>query len=103
MHIAKTLQEFFTRPGVWAQGAAAKTAENKAVDASSQKAVSWCLGSAIRLVYKSEREQEIRQKLLELLNEGLDHTLVYESIECWNDDPKRKYKHIRSLICKANV
>ena len=101
MKIPKTVREFFARPALWCKGAAARLADGKGTGSNDPQAVSWCLASAVNLVYGDEKSSLIMQQLLAIINR--DRTSRFESLEPWNDAPERKYKHVRQLICEADI
>lgn len=94
------MQLLLDAPEKWAQGAAARDAEGREVNAFASDAVSWCIGAAISKVYEMEARQLgvfLHQIVLE---EESDH---YGGIVLWNDDPRHTYEDVVLLLKKAWV
>jgi len=96
-----TLQQFFSRPSRWTKGVTARDHNGNPCEADSKHAAALCLSAAVHHIYGET--EEIPRRLLEIINEDLDHTQAFETLADWNDEEKRTFKDIRALITKADL
>lgn len=91
----KTLQELYARDWTWTQGAAARTLDGRAVNASNPKACCFCLAGALAVIYSDEADIKVRAAL-----RYRTHPLWLSE---WNDDPGRTIDDVRKLVEEAGV
>jgi len=98
----KSLQQLFRSERRWCQGTDAKDVNGQDVDPSDDQAVCFCLGGGAFALYDREAYDEVMTKLAKAIKpkgKGSSETIVIH----YNDDPKRKFSEIQSLVRKAKV
>ena len=102
----KSLRALFRSKKRWCQGIDAKDADGCAVDPSDNTAACFCLGGGAYALYESEVYDVVMTKLAKAIKpklkgkgKGSNETIVIH----YNDDPKRKFSEIQSLVRKAGV
>lgn len=101
-----TLNTWFSRPDRWAKNAAARNSEGDSIDpeeAPPGAIKAMCLGFAIDAIYGegSPWAAKVRDLALAEINARIPaEEKHYTSIAEWNDEPGRKFKHIRQLVLK---
>jgi hypothetical protein len=100
--VAKTLQEFYSRPSRWTKEALARDRYGAQTHSGSDVAVALCLTAAVSYVY-GEEEARVTEELLGVINEGLDNTQSFDDLMSWNDASARTFKDIRWLVSRANL
>lgn len=89
--------ELLEKRGAWTQGALAKNKRGGNVSADSYEAVCFCTLGAIEKVYGSGMDAYLNAvaKLEEKLGE--------DSVEDWNDSPKRKKREVVAVLKELDI
>ena len=87
----------------WCQGNNALDKFNKVVSSESPEAVKWCLIGATIKAYSNNKTPYIIGDVLNKLRNCLEPKGSDIALAFWNDDKKRTFKEVRSLIKKAGV
>jgi hypothetical protein len=104
------VKDFLSDASKWAQGTSARDRFGRPCSPWSPDAVSFCVLSAISLVYPKRRDEQskrswevreaIRNAILDLGWRCSDNVI---GIQVWNDLPSRTFSDVRLVLEKADV
>ena len=93
------IHEFLTNKSQWTQGHFARGVDGiPLINPKNPFAVSWCLMGLVKIIYNETLHHTIYQMITRELM-----TNDYNDLADWNDDPKRTFEDIKSLVTKLNI
>jgi len=98
----KSLRALFRSKKRWCQGLDAKDANGNYANPKTPAAVSFCLAGGAWLLYKGEAYDHVIGRLSALVKPKAKQCPTITIVQ-YNDDPKRKFSQIQSLVRKAKV
>jgi hypothetical protein len=111
----QTLQELFSNKSRWCKNADAHDALGNSVEVTNVKAVAWCLGGAMRLLFCSGQSADsadavkfhaVQGQIIDYLAAKISQDEDIEdlrSVAGFNDARATSFKDIRELVVKLNI